>query len=109
MLKISVFCLPDAIIALPFNDDMEIGKDSVLIPTRSFNKDTTKMPAWIFITSEELETDSDDYNHLKEKFVGFIESDEYDDDWYMMRLQTVITSAFRNLEADPNFKVKSGS
>ena len=99
-----IVCLPDAIIALPAAED-GTGKGSVLIPTRSFNKNATKQPCWIFITSEALETDSEDFNRLKNQFAGFIDSNEYDDDWYMMRLQTVITSAFLNIEA----QAESGS
>jgi hypothetical protein len=97
MARLYVVCLPDSIVALPA-PEYGTGVGTSLIPTRSFNKEATKMPAWIFVTSKELETDSEDFNQLKEKFAGFIEADEYDDDWYMMRLQTVITSAFLNLE-----------
>ena len=108
MTRIAVVCLPDAIIALP-TAEYGTGKESALIPTRSYNKNATKMPAWIFITSEELEADSKDYNQLKEKFVGFSEVEDdilpvNGDEGYMDRLQVVITAAFRNLEADPNFK-----
>lgn len=112
MTTIAVVCLPDSQIALPFSNEFAKGGSS-LVPTKSYNKGA-KQPAWIFITSEELETDSEDYNRLKEKFTGFstIEDGVFQsngDDGYMERLQVLIMAAFRNLELDPNFKDKSGS
>jgi hypothetical protein len=108
MPRLYVICLPDNIIALPATEGFT-DKESLLVPTRSINKNATKMPAWIFITSEELETDSDDYNRLKETLAGFSEIEDgrlpHDGvEGYVERIQTVITSLFRNLEADPNFK-----
>ena len=108
MTTIAVICLPDSQIALPFGAEHAKGEPS-LIPTRSYNKNA-RQPAWIFITSEELETDSEDYNKLKEKFAGFSTIEDGvlpvdGDEGYMKRLQTVITAAFLNIEA----QVKSGS
>ena len=105
MARIAVMCLPDLIFAIPTIDNTERGTS--LVPTRSLVKGNPQ-PMWVVITSEELETDSADYNAIK-SHISFSatksESGDWrDDDWYMMRLQTVISAAFRNLEADPNFK-----
>ena len=102
MTTIAVVCLPDSQIALPFGEEHAKGWPH-LIPTRSYNKGA-KQPAWIYVTSEELETDSEDYNELKAKFAGFstiengiLPSDG--DEGYMERLQLVINVALRSLEA----------
>jgi hypothetical protein len=99
--RLHVVCLPDAIIALPAPDTDST--ESTMAPTRSFIKGHG-CPAWIFSTSEELVTDSDDYNYVQ-RHLCFGLTPEGENLYYMERLQMVIKNAFINLEA----QVSSGS
>jgi len=62
MARLYVVCLPDSIVALPAPDTED--KGTTMAPTRSFIKGHG-CPAWIFSTSEELVTGSDDYNYVQ--------------------------------------------
>ena len=105
MARLAVVCLPDSIIALPTVDTED--KESAIAPTRSFVKGNPS-PAWLIFTSEELETDSEDYGYFK-RLLCFGSTPEGENNWYMERLQTVIKNAFENLKRDPNFKDTGGS
>ena len=103
MTRLAVICLPDLVFAMPTLEDMGNSKETQLVPTRSLIKGNGN-PMWLILTSEELVTGSPDYNRLKSILSFGMTDRDGSDSWYMKRVQTVITSAFRNLELDPNFK-----
>jgi len=102
MPRLAVMCLPDLVFAIPTVENMGNNKETQLVPTRSLIKGNGQ-PMWVILTSEELETDSPDYNRLK-RILSFGMDQDGSNSWYMERVQTVIKSAFTNLEVDPNFK-----
>jgi hypothetical protein len=95
MARLYVVCLPDSIVALPAPDTED--KGTTMAPTRSFIKGHG-CPAWIFSTSEELVTGSDDYNYVQ-RHLCFGSSPEGENLYYMERLQMVIKNAFINIES----------
>lgn len=106
MTRSAVMCLPDLIFALPtieFPDDTGMK----LIPTRSMIKGNPQ-PMWVILTSEELSTDSSDYNAIKSHISFSTTTNEngglVNNDQYMARLQSVITAALANIAIDPKFQ-----
>src|ERR1700684_1751983 len=100
MARIAVMCLPDLVFAIPTIED--IGEGVSLVPTRSLIKGNPQ-PMWVIFTSEELETNSPDYNAIKSHVCFSATKSEsggwVDDNWYMERIQTVIQAALANIEA----------
>ena len=93
--QITIILTYDCVLALP--SDLPNVTSTVLIPTRSFNKEAVRQPLWLFVTSEDLETGSEDYELLKKRL---LETNVFynDIEWYMQRIQTVIKSFCANLE-----------